>query len=840
MNTSELAEWPAKSPQTPGSIAQCCAYHMIDVAAVAEVLLRNHPAEPALRDALVLLVALHDLGKISVTFQRMLREGVPQQYRHWELTEALLYQNDDLLAAILGSEPRRRQALYGAVAGHHGRPSDLDLGPLPVRPRARNDLPRALSCIGSGAEPARRHVEALVALWPGASLEGLTLEDAKRLSWWLAGLCTVADWIGSNTDWFPPELPNHSLPDYLALARTRAERAVAEAGLAGAEPRGDRLFDFTLRPMQEKAAELPLPDGPMLAVIEDETGAGKTEAALLLAQRMLMAGKGRGLYFALPTMATADAMFIRAAKVIGRLFDGPPTLTLAHGRAGISQDFSALPDLQTHDVPSPDAVTCSDWLRDGTRRALLADVGIGTVDQALLATLPVRFQTLRGWGLSSKILIVDEVHEIGLPYMAAELEALLRAHRAQGGSAILLTATLPLNQRARLLATYDGASDAPAYPALTIAAGVAATDLPQEIGARGEVRTARLDAEEDAVRLLVEASGQGAACVWVRNAVDDAIAAVEALREAGVNADLLHARMALCDRKRIEADMRARFGKDGQRREGRVLVGTQVLESSLDLDFDVMVSDLAPMAALIQRAGRLWRHMDHRPANTRPVHGPVLHVLSPDPDRVENARWLQGVLGRGAFVYPVSICWRTARVLFDAGRIIAPAGLRSLIEAVHGDGAIDLPEALVEDEVQQAGKGAAERGHAAQNIVDFSRGYRDAGRGDDDVDYPTRLGEEQRVLVLARRVDGALRPWADGDGAEAWALSEVSARRSLLDGLPLPDQEAPEIRGVTSDWPEWKRRDMRLCPVGADGEICEGLRYCAERGLLMPSPKPWG
>src|SRR5690606_5294261 len=148
--------------------------------------------------------------------------------------------------------------------------------------------------------------------------------------------------------------------------------------------------------------------------------------------------------------------------------------------------------------------TCSDWLRDGTRRALLADVGIGTVDQALLATLPVRFQTLRGWGLSSKILIVDEVHEIGLPYMAAELEALLRAHRAQGGSAILLTATLPLNQRARLLATYDGASDAPAYPALTIAAGVAATDLPQEIGARGEVRTARLDAEEDAVRLLVE------------------------------------------------------------------------------------------------------------------------------------------------------------------------------------------------------------------------------------------------------------------------------------------------------------------------------------------------
>jgi len=493
MHFDEFPAWPAKSPHEPNGLAQCCAYHMLDVAAVAEVLLREHLADPAFHEALVLLIALHDIGKISDSFRNMLREGAPQQFRHWKLSEAILYQNDDLLATALGSEPRRRQPLYGAVAGHHGAPSDLDLGPLPVRSRARNDLSRALSCIGNGAEPARRHIEALIALWPHASLAGLKdVNDAKRLSWWLAGLCTVADWIGSNTDWFPPEPSKHSLPDYLELARTRAERAVAEAGLAGVRARDGQLFDFTLRPMQKKASEISLPDGPMLAIVEDETGSGKTEAALLMAQRMLLAGKGRGIYFALSTMATADAMFIRAAEVIGCLFDGPPTLTLAHGRAGISQDFAALPDLSAHDAPSPDAVTCSDWLRDGTRRALLADVGVGTIDQALMATLPVRFQTLRGWGLSSKILIVDEVHEMGVPYMAAQLEALLRAHRAQGGSAILLTATLPLNQRARLLATYDGASDDPAYPALTIAGGAVATDLPQETSARGEVAVIRL------------------------------------------------------------------------------------------------------------------------------------------------------------------------------------------------------------------------------------------------------------------------------------------------------------------------------------------------------------
>lgn len=830
-----FAQWPAKSPEEPYQIGQCCAYHMVDVAAVTEVLLRPCAFAPEFRDALVLLIAIHDLGKVSDDFRRMLVDGVPQKSRHWKLSEALYYLNDDLIGAAIGSVPRRRQVLYGAVAGHHGVPSELDLGPLPPERRPGLTLRRATGEIGSGMDPAREHIRALAALWPDASLGDISLAEAKCLSWWLAGLCTVADWIGSNTGWFPPHVPNMSLVEYLELARRQAERAVVETGLADISARPGDLFDFPLRPMQRKAVEIPLVEGPMLAVLEDETGSGKTEAALLLAQRMLLAGKGRGIYFALPTMATADAMFSRTAEVVERLFDGRPTLTLAHGRARLSQAFAALPDfadVATHDADSPDSVTCSEWLRSSPRRALLADVGVGTVDQALLSTLPVRFQTVRGWGLSSKILIVDEVHEMGVPYMAAELEALLRMHRAQGGSAILLTATLPLGQRERLLATYGGASGDHGYPALTVANGTSVTDLPRETGPRGEVGVSRVSMEK-AMDTLVAAARQGAACVWVRNAVDDAIAAVEALRAAGCEADLLHARMALCDRKRVEAVVRERFGKEGRGREGRILVGTQVLESSLDLDFDVMVSDLAPMAALIQRAGRLWRHMDRRPAATRPVPSPVLHVISPDPDHVESARWLHEILDRGAYVYPVSETWRTARTLFDVGRIVAPSGLRALIEAVHGSEACDLPEALLEEEISHAGKTAAERGHAAQNIVDYSRGYRDAGRGDDDTDYPTRLGEPQRILVLARREDGTLRPWAEGTGSEAWALSEVAARRALIDALPLPDQEEPEIRAATADWPDWKRREMRLCPVADDGTICEGLWYDAVSGLRL-------
>jgi CRISPR-associated endonuclease/helicase Cas3 len=222
--------------------------------------------------------------------------------------------------------------------------------------------------------------------------------------------------------------------------------------------------------------------------------------------------------------------------------------------------------------------------------------------------------------------------------------------------------------------------------------------------------------------------------------------------------------------------------------------------------------------------------MDLRPASSRPVAAPILQVLSPDPGNVPDDRWLHGTIDRGAFVYSVSDQWRTAQVLFDAGQIEAPSGLRALIEAVHGADAMPVPNALLEAEIAVAGKGAAARGHATQNIVDLAAGYRMGGQANDDANYPTRLGEEQRVLVLARVENGTLRPWATAD-RDAWALSEVSARKSRLDALPLPEQSAPEILRITKEWPDWKRAEMRVCPVAADGVICEGLWYDSEIGL---------
>ena len=823
-----ILSWPGKSAQAPYDVEHPAVFHMLDVAAVAEQLIGsfNHP--DCLREAMIFLIALHDLGKISEGFRRMLRgQAAAPKFRHWEVSEFMLLHHDKSVARALGGDPRKREILYAAVAGHHGRPSALKLPSVNSRRIRFGPKDEALKIAGTGISSANEVIEHFAALWPTTSIEGLDLSRAQELSWWLAGICTTADWIGSNTEWFPPQQTVVSLSLYLRESREKAACAVVSAGLSVKQCRSGQLFNFALRPMQAACVEVELPEGPILAVIEDETGAGKTEAALLLAHRMLQAGKGRGVFFALPTMATADSMFKRFSNVAGTMMN-MPSLTLAHGRAGLSVDFK---DVVAGSADSPDDVTCSSWLVDSRRRALLADVGVGTIDQALLTVLPVRFETLRYFGLSSKILIVDEVHELGEPYICAELEALLRMHRAAGGSVILLTATLPLNQRTKLLAVYGGQANSRAYPALTIAGGAAITDLPQETSAKGAVQVKRLAKTEMALDLIAQQPAKGAACVWIRNSVDNAISAVRALRERGIEADLLHARFTLGDRKRIETKVLAYFGGKSSDRAARVLIGTQVLETSLDLDFDVMISDLAPMAALIQRAGRLWRHMDRRPRGLRPVPGPILHVVSPDPAKAIDESWLQSVFGGGAFVYSLADQWRTAHHIFEVREIVAPSRLRGLVELVHGEDVCDLPDGLLGADTLQAGQNAAARGHAAQNIVDFSAGYRAGGRATDDTTYPTRLGHEQRILVLARRASTGLIPWIEG--ADGWQLSEVSARAVKLDRLALPDQSATEIRAITDNWPNWKQSSVRVCPVATNGEICLGLSYEEDIGLIF-------
>ncbi len=844
-DTAIFTVWPGKTDRDSPTTRLPAAWHMLDVAACATCLIDHHAQLRGLcapqKQALLLLICLHDLGKFSTSFRAMLLDDIPQTYRHWKLSAILLQEMDDELARILKGEKEVRRILGAAVAGHHGGPPN------------GNELDAKQRCIGDeGRAAARAFIRAVAGLFPNASLEGINEGQAGAMSWILSGLTVQSDWLGSNIRWFPVRREYTRTAEAWADSRARAKKATLDAGLETAVAKSifsaQPLFDLSsLRPMQTAVESVPLQDGPMMVMIEDATGAGKTEAALILAQRMIADGKADGLFFALPTVATANAIYERVGKVVPKLFETPPSVVLAHSRSALNARFEATIGQPTS---RSDALTCSQWLADDRRLTLLAQVGVGTIDQALMAVLPIRFNSLRLWGLTRKIVIVDEAHSYD-PYMEAQLARFLQFHAMLGGSAIVMTATLPRVTRQRLVQAFQaglGVSaramrkskpdiKGTAYPALSVVTRQISSQPVAPVPATcRHIAVQRLGDAGAALGLLKTASQKGAACVWVRNAVDDAINAVQVLRAAGVKADLLHARFAMCDRLRIEESVQARFGRKGQGRAGHMLVATQVVEASLDLDFDVMVSDLAPIGALIQRAGRLWRHMDLRPADSRPAKGPVLHVLSPAPDKVENNRWLHQVLGGGAWVYPQDAQWRTAKLLFDEGEIVAPDGLRGLIEAVHGEAGPPLPAPLERAGFDTEGRQMSERALGANSVLYADQPFDQAQNQKVfyDEDFPTRLGAPQVMLMLTRAMDADLVPWANAPkSSHAEALSEVQMSQFRFDKLPAPpDQSLPKVLAFKANWPKWKQDKVVVAVVAEDRKICEGLRYSKDFGLI--------
>ncbi len=813
-------------------------WHMLDVGAVADRLIAKRSVTGCAEQdmAITFLIALHDLGKISESFRDQITGAAARAEYHSQLSFVLLQHFDDLMAERLGGGSSARRALYAAVSGHHGGPPELDDG-------SGNKNRRWKSAIGPEAfETVPEVIAAVSDLFPKATLDGLSAADAKKLSWKVSGLTVQADWIGSNTDWFGCQPPDMPVVSYWEKALYRAQDAVAGAGFHGAKPRNKAAIlpeSLIPRPMQEAVRRIDLPSGPVLAIVEDATGSGKTEAAMILAHRMMTATKGAGIFFALPTMATSNAMLKRVEKAAGKLFSGRPSLGLSHGRASLNEQFRKIRGNAGSDPGEP--VTCGQWLADDRRRILLADIGVGTIDQALLAVLPTRFNTLRLWALSNRILIVDEAHGYD-PYMEEELRTLLRFQAMLGGSAIVMTATLPKQMRDGYAEAFQRglgngqplSVEGNAYPQLTVVAQQVDTLQPEPVPSTcRDITVERVD-EAAAVTRILDGAREGAACVWVRNAVDDAIAAVQRLRAEGVDAEILHARFMVADRLRKEEALQQRFGPGGTDHQGKILVATQVVEASLDLDFDLMISDLAPIGSLIQRAGRLWRHMDCRPAQKRPVEGPKLHILSPDPCIVDDARWLHRVQESGAWVYPLPDQWRTARAVFEVGAIRAPDGLRDLIEAVHGSDPEDLPEVLGGAEQESIGKLIIERQMARNQLLETHRNgslqdyLHAAQKVYDEERLATRLGIPQVTLRLTRYKDGRLEPFA-----ERWEDSEVQMSRARYEALGEVDQQTPEVAALKDQWPEWQRAAFHAAIVNEDGHISDRLRYDAELGLLI-------
>lgn len=861
-----------KDPTTEGPDYHLLPYHCLDVAAVGYVLL--DPQKPLCRQLAAQLqvdpewlqswfcfcLVLHDLGKFFRAFQN-LAPNLSLNLVPFEIRCVYSVRHDTLGFALwqkaLGEKfqhqvPDEYKLLFErwleVVCGHHGKPPE-NLHSIKSYLLVEDEI------------AAEQFVSDVMTEWMPdlAPLKSIDKKIFKRVSWQFAGIAVLADWLGSNQKVFQYCTEPMPLKAYWmdrALPSADAVIAVANFGSRDIKPFESikQQFNFIENPtpLQAYAQTVGLNNSPQLFILEDVTGAGKTEAAMVLVHRFMAAGLANGLYVGLPTMATANAMYQRMAKSYRSLYAEHelPSLVLAHGATRLSDAFNqsvAFSETVKLAEHSPDknyekdelsaSAYCNQWLADSRKKALLADIGVGTIDQALLGVLPARHQSLRLLGLTNKVLLVDEVHAFD-PYMRSLLAALLQAHAAQGGSVILLSATLPYNFRAQLTSAFArGAGlhipqlmqDAN-YPWVTQLNNQKFSEQPVETRKSVERRVAvkRLENEEQAYAQIKQAVTQGRCVCWIRNTVKDARNAYQYLQQQDwvepEKLSLFHSRYAMVDRQVIETDVVNRFGKEskGVERAGQVLIATQVVEQSLDLDFDLMLSDLAPVDLLIQRAGRLQRHIRSLDGDVLAGHiakdqreSPCLYVLSPDPLEVNGGKWLRDLLPGTQAVYAnVGQLWLTIKGLLNNNGFEMPKDARALIEGVYGDETQgDIPPELEKASKDAEAKQRAESGMGKFNLLALEKGYTQAsadhnGGWNEEVNIPTRLGGDTVTVVLVRQVKSEWVAYA-GEVANKWALSQLSLpkvewelAKKLIPGVLLESLEQLKEREPSLRWVE--------------------------------------
>ncbi|GAB3707467.1 CRISPR-associated helicase Cas3' [Mariniluteicoccus flavus] len=553
----------------------------------------------------------------------------------------------------------------------------------------------------------------------------------------MCGLVIMADWLASNQDYFGLIRADADLSPAIPPVEDQTARwddGWAEVGMpvAWAPPEPDQdasaLYrdrfgwdDREPRPLQRAIVDIVRNHEPSLLIVESGMGSGKTEAAFAAAEILAARWGAHGIFVALPTQATTDAMFTRMLKWLERLPEPPAdvpasALVLAHGKASLNSEYAA-------QTTAFDEFLCFDgdhsgiagvneegesavqltnavahqWFR-GRKRRLLANFGIGTIDQVLMAALQQKHLMMRHLALAGKVVVIDEVHASD-DFMNVYLDSVLHWLGHYGVPVILLSATLTQERKKAMLHAYAPQAiraDGIGYPLLTWVSGDRAAITARPIPDHSEPRTVTWDwIDEDDIAIVTHVTedlSEGGCALVVRNTVKDAQRLAELFTSTGdiPVVVLAHSRFLSADRAANDARLLELFGPSsgaGSRPDRAVVVATQVVEQSLDVDFDLLVTDLAPMDLLFQRIGRLHRHAWRR-----------------RPDRLSRARVRiigtpEEGLRRGSagsrFVYGEHALLRTALVLEEQGHELTLSGdIAPLVERALGSGDVSVPEPL--------------------------------------------------------------------------------------------------------------------------------------------------
>ncbi|MGW5351049.1 type I-E CRISPR-associated protein Cse1/CasA [Streptomyces sp. NPDC004031] len=848
------------------------------------------------RRLVVWLAGVHDAGKATPAFacqvdglaERMRKQGLDmptfQELREDRKIGPHGLAGQLLLGEWLGERhgwSGRVSGQFGVVVGgHHGVPPghqrvhDLALRPHLLRTRGASEG----RWKGVQYELMDACAEAAGITEDLAGWKDVKLPQPVQVT--LTAIVILSDWIASSAELFPyatSDGPLRSQQERLEAAWRGLDLPAPWAPDVPEQEAADLFaarFDLprgaVVRPVQESAVEVAREMDPHgLLVIEAPMGEGKTEAALAAAEILAARTGAGGCLVALPTRATSDAMFRRLLAWLDRLPSdghGPRSVFLAHAKAALNDAWAGLASAGSRTIAAvdldgddgiesagarttrrrPSGLQAHQWMR-GRKKGLLASFTVGTIDQVLFGSLKSRHLALRHLALAGKVVVIDEVHAYDA-YMNMYLERVLEWLAAYRVPVVLLSATLPAARRRALAEAYAGhdvpEADAPAdaYPLISAVSPNGPTVLvqPPAAAARGtDVRVQHLDDDLGVLcDRLAEELGEGGCALVVRNTVDRVQEAAERLRErfGDSRVTVAHSRFVAADRARKDAELLARFGPKGDRPEGgHVVVASQVVEQSLDLDFDVLVTDLAPVDLILQRTGRLHRHD------------------RPRPPRLRQARcYVTGFTGRGTdppTLAPGSLkvyegehlLLRSLAVLqphLEGAPLRLPADISPLVQAAYGDEPVGPPSwadrmaearqsyrALLADKRERAEVfrlGPVRR--AGRPII----GWVEAGVGDAD---DTTAGRAQvrdaedslEVLVVQRRADGSLTtlPWLDrGRG-----------------GLDLPEHAVPPGRAARAVAASALNLPWHFCkPWSIDRTIRELEAFCVEAWQTKECP----
>jgi CRISPR-associated endonuclease/helicase Cas3 len=676
------------------------------------------------------------------------------------------------------------QNLLFSVLAHHGRPFSPD------SKGGKSWDAAEIATVHYDPVAASEDLGRMMRSWfPTAFLhDPQKLPSSAQFCHFFSGLVALVDWLGSDRRFFPFV---HELDqDYIRLAREHANRAVAAIGLdvsllrvvvAGHTDFSEATGFMHANAQQQLVDRCPLTE--QLLILEAETGSGKTEAAFWRFARLIEGGLVDSLYFALPTRSSAVQLHGRVNKMLKHLFgkQAPEAVLAVPGYLKVGETFGeALPhwNVRWDDEGNiAENALVARWAAESSKRYLAATVAVGTVDQAMLAALCVKHSHLRSAALSRSLLVIDEVHASD-SYMTEVQNHLLQMHLSRGGHALLMSATLGSRARTRWLGTslptFEQSVAAP-YPVVWGGSGMTQDCVGQVAKEKSvTMKLCSSMAAEVAAQLALNAALSGARVLVIRNTVKAAIDTWTAVREAGGESLLLsvrsgpalhHGRFSPEDRRLLDCAVEAALSPTARTSGGVIVIGTQTLEQSLDIDADVLVTDLCPVDVLLQRIGRLHRHS----ALPRPpgFEMPTCNILTPEEGLAHLLKpafehglgaWKENGVLNGIY-RDLSILELTRRAVSEHPMWHLPAMNRQLVEsATHPERIEHLHHELGPEWRHYwndvIGAEIANRGMARNVVLPFDTPFADVQFPTDDEKIRTRLGEEGAVVTFTELVEG--------------------------------------------------------------------------------------